>query len=74
MSRRCKEIKEDPERLSAYNDRARQIKNEAWEWNDDSQNEKAVIDGPEVNDPKKAPKSQSSLIRIQMTWMMNKNV
>ena len=29
MSRSWKEIKEDPARLSAYNDRARQMKNEA---------------------------------------------
>ena len=29
VSRRWKEIKEDPARLSAYNDRARQMKNEA---------------------------------------------
>ena len=29
MSRRWNEIKEDPSRLSVYNDRARQMKNEA---------------------------------------------
>ena len=33
-------IKEDPERLSAYNGTARQIKNEAEKPGDDSQNEK----------------------------------
>ena len=51
VSRRWKKIKENPERLYAYNDRARQMKN-------DSQNEKTVIDGPAVKYPKKAPKYQ----------------
>ena len=49
VSRRWKEIKEDPERLSAYNDRARQMKNEVGKPGDDSQNEKTVIDEPTVN-------------------------
>ena len=39
VSRRWKEIKEDPERLSTYNDRARQMKNETEKPADDSQNE-----------------------------------
>ena len=56
VSRKWKEIKEDPERLSAYNDRARQMKNEAEKPGDDSQNEKTVIDRPAVKQPQKAPK------------------
>ena len=43
MSRRWKEIKEDPARLSEYNDRARQMQNEAEESGDDSQNEKTMV-------------------------------
>ena len=57
MSRRWKEIKENPARLSAYNDRARQMENEAEEPGDDSQNEKTVVDRPVVRLPQKAPKS-----------------
>ena len=38
VSRRWKEIKEDPEELSAYNDRARQKKMEAGGPTDDSKN------------------------------------
>ena len=57
VSRRWKEIKEDPARLSAYNDRARQMKNEAEELGDDSQNEKTVVDRPVVRLPQKAPES-----------------
>ena len=56
VSRRWKEIKEDPERLSAYNDRTRQMKNEAEESGDDSQNEKTVVDETTVKHPQKAPK------------------
>ena len=56
VSRRWKEIKEDPARLSAYNDRARQIKNKAKEPGDDSQNEKTVVDRPAVRLPQEAPK------------------
>ena len=56
VSRRWKEIKEDPERLSAYNGRARQMKNEVGEPGDDSQNEKTVIDRPAVKQPQKASK------------------
>ena len=40
VSRRWKEIKEDPARLSEYNDRVRKMQNEAEEPSDDSQNEK----------------------------------
>ena len=56
VSRRWKEIKEDPARLSAYNDRVRQIKNKAKELGDDSQNEKTVVDRPAVRLPQEAPK------------------
>ena len=56
MSRRWKETKEDHERLFAYNDRARQIKNEVEELGDDSQNEKTVVGGPAVKHPQKPSK------------------
>ena len=56
VSRRWKEIKEDPPRLSAYNDRARQMKNKAEEPEDDPQKEKTVVDSPAVRLPQKAPK------------------
>ena len=55
VSRRWKEIKEDPARLAAYNDRARQIKNEAEKPGDDSQHEKTVAEGSGVRQPIKAP-------------------
>ena len=71
MSKGWKEIKEDPERLSTYNDRAKQMKNEAEEPSDDSQNEKTVVDRPAVKPPKKHQKQMSLLIQ---TRMMNKNV
>ena len=58
VSRRWKEVKEDPARLSAYNDRARQMKNEVKEPGDDSQNEKMVVDRSVVRLPQKAPKIQ----------------
>ena len=61
VSRRWKEIKEDPEGLSACNDRARQTKNEAGGPGEGSQNEKTVIDGPAVNYLNKAPKSPGSV-------------
>ena len=57
VSRRWKEIKEDPEMLSAYNDRAKQMKNEAEKPGDYSQNEKTVVDRPAVKKPQKAPKT-----------------
>ena len=57
MSKRWKEIKEDPARLSEYNDRARQMQNEAEEPGDDSQNEKTRADGPTAKQPKKVPKT-----------------
>ena len=56
VSRRWKEVKEDPARLSAYNDRARQVKNEVEELADESQNEKMVVDRPAVRLLQKAPK------------------
>ena len=40
VSRMSKKIKEDPTRLSEYNDRARQMQNEAEKLGGDSQNEK----------------------------------
>ena len=55
VSRRWKEIKKDPARLAAYNDRARQIKNEAEKPGDDSQHEKTVAERSAVRQPKKAP-------------------
>ena len=58
VSRRWKEIQEDPERLSAYNDRARQMRNDAQEPGNDSQNEKTVVDRPTVKQPQKSPKIQ----------------
>ena len=57
MSRRWKEIKEDPARLSEYNDSARQIKNEAEKPSHDSQHEKTVTERPAVKEPQKAPKT-----------------
>ena len=57
MLRRWKEIKEDPARLSEYNDSARQMQNEAEEPGDDSQNEKTRADGPTAKQPKKVPKT-----------------
>ena len=57
VSRRWKEIKENPAWLCAYNDMARQMKNEGEEPGDDSQNEKTVVDRPALRLPQKAPKS-----------------
>ena len=57
VSRRWKEIKEDPARLSEYNDRARQMQNEAEESGDDSQNEKTMVDRPTAKHLKKVPKT-----------------
>ena len=74
VSKRWKEIEKDPERLSAYNDRARQMKNEAEELGDDSQNEKTVVDRPAVKHPKKALKTPEFVDTTQMTRMMNKNL
>ena len=54
VSRRWKEIKEDPARLSVYNDRARQMKNEA----DNSQHEKTVAGRCTVKQLQKAIKTQ----------------
>ena len=57
VSGRWKEIKEDPARLSAYNDRARQMKNEGERLGNDSQHEKTVAERPAVKQPQKAPKT-----------------
>ena len=56
VSRRWKEIKEDPARLSEYNDRVRQMQNEAEEPGDDSQNEKTTVDRPTAKHLKKGIK------------------
>ena len=54
MSRRWKEIKEDPARLSAYNDRARQMKNLTKVSGDDSSiHEKSFAGRSAVKQPKK---------------------
>ena len=66
VSRRWKEVKEDPARLSEYNDRVRQMQNEA----EDSQNEKT----PTVKQPQKVPKTPQFVDQTQMTWTMNKNL
>ena len=71
VSRRWKEIKEDLERLSAYNDRVRQMKNEAEASGDGSPNKKTVVDGPAVKHPQKPSKISKMLIQTQR---MNKNV
>ena len=55
VSRRWKDIKEDPARLSGHNDRARQMKNEAEKPSDDSQHEEMVPMRSAVKQPKKAP-------------------
>ena len=52
VSIELKETKQNPARLSEYNDRARQMQNEA----EDSQNEKAMIDRPTAKHTKKVPK------------------
>ena len=57
VSRRWKEIKEDLQRLSAYNDKARQMKNEPTKLGDDAQHEKVVAKRSVVKRPKKAPKT-----------------
>ena len=55
LSRKWKEIKEDPARLSAYNDRARQIKNKAEIPGDDSSvHEKIVAERSTVKHPPKS--------------------
>ena len=57
VSRRWKEIKEDPARLSKYNDRVRQMQNEAEKPGDDSQNEKTMVDRPTAKHLKKVSKT-----------------
>ena len=47
VPRRWKEIKEDPTRLSEYNDRTRQMQNEAEEL----QNEKTMVDRSTAKNP-----------------------
>ena len=64
VTRRWKEIKEDPAKLSEYNDRARQMQN------DGSQNEKT----PTAKHPQKYQKYLSLLIQTLMIWTMNKNL
>ena len=84
MSRRWNEIKEDPSRLSVYNDRARQMKNEAekpTKLGDDSsvsrteQHEKTIAERATVKKKKKYRNSpQSLLLQTRMTQIMNKNL
>ena len=57
VSRRWKEIKKDPARLTEYNDRARQMQNEAEELGDDSQNKKTMADRPKTKHLEKVPKT-----------------
>ena len=58
MSRRWKEIKEDPVRLSACNDKAWQMKNEAENMGDDSSvHEKTLAERSAVKQPQKTPKT-----------------
>ena len=58
VSRRWKEIKEDPVRLSACNDKAWQMKNEAENTGDDSSvHEKTMAERSAVKQPQKAPKT-----------------
>ena len=67
VSRKWKEIREDPARLSVYNDRPRQMKNEAGKTTklgDDSlvsrtkQHEKTMAERSAAKQPHKAPKTQ----------------
>ena len=67
VSRKWKEIREDPARLSVYNDRPRQMKNEAektTKLGDDSlvsrtkQHEKTMAERSAAKQPQKAPKTQ----------------
>ena len=57
VSRGWKEIKKDPARLTEYNDRARQMQNEAEELGDDSQNKKTMADRPKTKHLEKVPKT-----------------
>ena len=70
MSRRWNEIKEDPSRLSVYNDRARQMKNEAekpTKLGDDSsvsrteQHEKTIAERATVKKKKKQKQPPKSI-------------
>ena len=70
VSIELKETKQNPARLSEYNDRARQMQNEA----EDSQNEKTMIDRPTAKHTKKYQTPLSLLMRTQMTQTMNKNL
>ena len=58
VSRMWNEIKENPARLSAYNDRARQMKNEAETPGENSLvQEKSVEERFAVKHPQEAPKT-----------------
>ena len=74
VSRRWKEIKEDPARLSEYNDRVRKMQNEAEEPSDDSQNEKTTVDRPTAKHLKKSTKSPEFVDTDSDTWTMNKSL
>ena len=58
VSRRWKKIKYDPARLSAHNDRTRQMKNEPTKLgNDSSVHEKTVAERSAIKQSQKAPKT-----------------
>ena len=60
VSRRWKEIKENLERLSTYNDKTRQMKNEPTKLGDDSQHEKTVAKWSVVKKSQIAPKTSET--------------
>ena len=88
VSKTWNDIKEDPARLTVYNDRARKMKNEAekpTKLGDDSsvsrmeQHEKTMAERATVkkkyrDSPKKHQSPQSSLIQTRMTQIMNQNL
>ena len=85
MPRRWKEIKEDPPRLSQYNDRARQMNNEAEKLSKagdyllvGSMEQQTVTERLVVKrkqrQSQKAPKTPEFVIQTQMTQTMNKNL
>ena len=88
VSKTWKDIKEDPARLTVYNDRARKVKNEAQKptkLGDDSsvsrmeQHEKRMAERATVkkkyrDSPKKYQSPQSLLIQTRMTQIMNQNL
>ena len=85
MPRRWKEIKEDPPRLSQYNDRARQMNNESEKlaktgdyllvgsMEQQTVTERLVVKRKQ-RQSQKAPKAPQFVIQTQMTQTMNKNL